>query len=161
MSTPHRPPNGRYDQYASAPEKARDMSRPLPSWLSWTVLIVFAAALVVAYFVVPVPLWIVGLYAVLSLIAFAAYGIDKSAARKNRQRISEDTLLALGLIGGWPGALVAQQVFRHKTRKRSFRRMFWVTVVVNLAALGGVIALAVVNGWDLNAPWEFVTSLFG
>jgi uncharacterized membrane protein YsdA (DUF1294 family) len=137
------------------------MARPLPSGLSWTVLIGFAAALAVAYFVVPVPLWIVGLYAVLSLIAFAAYGIDKSAARKNAQRVSEDTLLTLGLIGGWPGALVAQQVFRHKTRKRSFRRMFWVTVVVNVLALGGVIALAVANGWNLNAPWEWVAGLLG
>lgn len=161
MPAPTRPPNGRYDQSATAPGKSRDMSRPLPSGLSWTVLIVFAAAMAVSYFVGWVPLWIVGLYALLSVIAFAAYGIDKSAARQNRQRISEDTLLTLGLIGGWPGALMAQQLFRHKTRKRSFRRMFWVTVVVNVLALGGIIALAVVNGWDLNAPWEYVTSLFG
>lgn len=163
MPAPHRPPNGRYDQYAPTPssDKSRDLSRPLPSALSWIVLVAFVGAIAVAYFVVPVPLWIVGVYAVMSVIAFVAYGIDKSAARKNGWRISEDTLLVLGLLGGWPGALVAQQLFRHKTRKRSFRRAFWGTVVVNVLALSGVIALAVMNGWDLNAPWEWVVSLLG
>jgi uncharacterized membrane protein YsdA (DUF1294 family) len=39
----------------------------------------------------------------------------------------------LGLIGGWPGAIVAQQLLRHKTSKRSFRIAFWVTVVLNIA----------------------------
>lgn len=41
----------------------------------------------------------------------------------------------LALIGGWPGALIAQRVFRHKSRKPSFRIVFLFTVVVNCAAL--------------------------
>ena len=39
----------------------------------------------------------------------------------------------LGLLCGWPGALLAQQWLRHKTAKRSFQLVFWITVVVNMA----------------------------
>jgi uncharacterized membrane protein YsdA (DUF1294 family) len=41
----------------------------------------------------------------------------------------------MAVIGGWPGALVAQEVFRHKSRKLSFRRVLWTTVALNCGAL--------------------------
>jgi len=72
-----------------------------------------------------------GLYLGASLAAFLVYGADKSAARRNRWRARETTLHLLGLAGGWPGAFVAQRVFRHKSSKRSFQTAFWTTVVVN------------------------------
>ena len=71
-------------------------------------------------------------YLVISLSCFVAYAIDKSASRKGAWRTPERTLLLLGLACGWPGALLAQQCLRHKTSKRSFQQMFWVTVVVNI-----------------------------
>lgn len=74
-------------------------------------------------------------YAALSLIAFLAYALDKSAARGGSRRTSEGTLHLLGLAGGWPGALIAQQTLRHKSKKASFRWAFWVTVLMNCAAL--------------------------
>lgn len=80
----------------------------------------------------PIPLWVAGLYLVASIVCFIVYAIDKSAARANRRRVPEKTLLLLGLIGGWPGAIVAQQTLRHKTQKASFRRPFWASVLVNL-----------------------------
>jgi len=80
-------------------------------------------------------------YLVMSVVAFVAYGIDKRAARGGGRRISEATLLILGLLGGWPGALLAQRRFRHKTRKQPFRTLFWLTVVANVAL--------VVAGWML------------
>ncbi|WP_229508090.1 DUF1294 domain-containing protein [Massilia sp. Dwa41.01b] len=46
----------------------------------------------------------------------------------------------LGLLGGWPAALVAQQMFRHKTRKQSFRRAFRITVVLNCAVLAWLVS---------------------
>jgi uncharacterized membrane protein YsdA (DUF1294 family) len=82
-----------------------------------------------------VPFAIAGIYAVLSLVTFISYGIDKSAARKGARRTPEAELHVLSLLGGWPGALIAQRVFRHKTRKQPFRAYFWVTVVVNCVAL--------------------------
>ena len=78
---------------------------------------------------------IVCIYAVVSLVTFAAYGLDKSAAVHARRRISERTLHVLAFLGGWPGALVAQRVFRHKTRKVSFRILLWITVALHCAAL--------------------------
>lgn len=69
-----------------------------------------------------------------SLTCFVAYAIDKSAARSGNWRTPESTLLILGLVGGWPGALVAQQWLRHKSSKPSFQRKFQLTVALNLGA---------------------------
>jgi uncharacterized membrane protein YsdA (DUF1294 family) len=71
----------------------------------------------------------------MSLITFGAYYLDKSAARNKDQRISENTLQMLSLLGGWPGAVFAQRLLRHKTSKTEFQRAFWVAVIVNCAAL--------------------------
>jgi uncharacterized membrane protein YsdA (DUF1294 family) len=79
-------------------------------------------------------------YALLSAVAFILYARDKSAARANRRRVPERTLHLVALAGGWPGALVAQRVFRHKTRKRPFRLRFLATVVLNSAVLLWLLA---------------------
>lgn len=71
-------------------------------------------------------------YLVTSLTCFVAYTMDKSAARASGWRTPEATLLLLGLLGGWPGAVLAQQFLRHKTSKPSFQWKFQCTVAVNL-----------------------------
>ena len=81
-----------------------------------------------------IPLQIFGLYPVLSLITYFAYAVDKSAARKGAWRTQESTLHLLSLLGGWPGALVAQHKLRHKSRKKEFRAVFWATVILNCSA---------------------------
>jgi uncharacterized membrane protein YsdA (DUF1294 family) len=81
----------------------------------------------------PLPYWVAGIYLGVSILCFIVYAADKSAARGGRRRVPESTLLFLGFAGGWPGAIVAQQVLRHKTQKASFRSAFWVTVVANVA----------------------------
>lgn len=77
------------------------------------------------------PPLILALYMVASLLTFIMYAIDKSAARKGAWRTQESTLHFLALAGGWPGALIAQQKLRHKSKKRSFRAVFWLTVLLN------------------------------
>ncbi len=72
------------------------------------------------------------IYFGLSLVAFLAYAVDKSAAINGRWRTAEDTLHLLSLAGGWPGALLAQQLLRHKCSKPSFVAFFWFTVVANV-----------------------------
>jgi uncharacterized membrane protein YsdA (DUF1294 family) len=87
----------------------------------------------VAKEVLPVSL-LIG-YLVLSLLTFIAYAIDKSAAKRGAWRTSESSLLMLGLAGGWPGGLFAQELLRHKSKKTSFRAAFWGTVIVNFGVL--------------------------
>lgn len=74
-------------------------------------------------------------YAAMSLVTFLAYRHDKHAAGSAQRRTPETTLHLLGLLGGWPGGLLAQQAYRHKTRKNGFQFVFWITVMVNCAAL--------------------------
>lgn len=82
----------------------------------------------------PRSMW--GLFSMLSLISFLAYYADKRAAQHGRSRVPEQTLHLLALAGGWPGALLAQQILHHKTKKQPFRFIFWMTVALNSAALG-------------------------
>lgn len=85
--------------------------------------------------------WIVpGAYVLASSITFLAYGLDKHAAEQGQWRTSEVTLLGMGLICGWPGGLIAQEVFRHKTKKQPFRALFWITVVLNVGTVVALIA---------------------
>jgi uncharacterized membrane protein YsdA (DUF1294 family)/cold shock CspA family protein len=74
-------------------------------------------------------------YLVTSVVAFLMYALDKAAAMSRRWRTKESTLLFVGLLGGWPGALVAQGMFHHKTAKLSFRAAFWLSVIANLAVI--------------------------
>jgi uncharacterized membrane protein YsdA (DUF1294 family)/cold shock CspA family protein len=84
----------------------------------------------------PLPPAVIATYGVVSILTFLGYWLDKSAARRGQWRTKESSLLFLGLAGGWPGAVVAQRVLRHKSRKQSFQVAFWGTVVMNSLALG-------------------------
>ena len=95
---------------------------------------------------------------VLSIVCFAMYAVDKSAALKGAQRIPERTLLSVGYFGGWPGALLAQRTFRHKTRKQPFRNRFAATIVASVATLVLLLILAAVVGTDL---WRYLDTLLG
>jgi uncharacterized membrane protein YsdA (DUF1294 family) len=72
-------------------------------------------------------------YLSLSLATFLLYARDKAAARRQARRTPEKTLHLLALLGGWPGAWCAQRWLRHKSSKPSFRRVFWLTLLINLA----------------------------
>ncbi len=75
--------------------------------------------------------WVLALYGAASLVSFFQYWLDKHNALSKQSRISEATLHVTEALGGWPGALIAQQVFRHKTRKVSYRVVFWLIVVAH------------------------------
>ncbi len=96
------------------------------------VFLVFVAGSVFAH---KLPFAVFGLYFVASAIAFIAYALDKSAARNDRWRTAESTLHFFALVGGWPGALAAQRLLRHKSKKQSFQIVFWATVVLNCGVL--------------------------
>lgn len=76
------------------------------------------------------------IYIAASVITFIVYNKDKTAAKKNpRGRTPETTLHMLALACGWPGALMAQYMLRHKSKKASFQSTFWATVVLNFGGL--------------------------
>lgn len=104
-------------------------------------LLLFAALYAYAMVFWATPHLVCGLYLMASAACFAAYAIDKSAARAGRRRTPERTLLLMGLACGWPGAVLAQQWLRHKSSKASFRARFWVTVVLNVGAFAWLASL--------------------
>jgi uncharacterized membrane protein YsdA (DUF1294 family) len=76
---------------------------------------------------------VAAIYVGVSIVTFLAYAQDKSAAQQRARRTPEGTLHLLAFAGGWPGALLAQQLLRHKSKKPEFRTVFWATVMLNVA----------------------------
>lgn len=124
------------DLPASAQARPRPARRNLIA-TAYTAL--FCASVGVLTLMGELPAQVSFIYALASLITFLAYAFDKSAARNNRQRTPEKTLHLLALLGGWPGALAAQRLFRHKSIKAEFQTRFWLTVIVNTVALGWLL----------------------
>jgi uncharacterized membrane protein YsdA (DUF1294 family) len=88
--------------------------------------------------------WVGALYVVTSALAYAAYARDKASARSGGRRIPERRLHALELLGGWPGALLARRILRHKTRKAGYSAVLGLIAVLHLAAWA--LALRVLAG---------------
>lgn len=85
------------------------------------------------------------LYLIVSTVSFVAYLLDKIAAKRERWRTPEKTLHAIDLLCGWPGGLIAQELLRHKTSKRSFQITAWGIVLINCVLLTGVTSLHFTN----------------
>ena len=83
-----------------------------------------------------VPAWALMAAAGLCAVAFALHAWDKRRARTGGRRVPELTLHAVELLGGWPGALLATRLLRHKTAKASYRVAFWLCAAANLVAVG-------------------------
>ncbi|ESE84788.1 DUF1294 domain-containing protein [Salmonella enterica] len=79
----------------------------------------------------PVVMW----FLLANVLTLVIYGMDKMAARKTWRRVPESTLLVFGVVGGWPGAIVGQQLFRHKTQKQPFKTYFIVSVIVSISVM--------------------------
>ena len=69
----------------------------------------------------------------INVVTFVAFGYDKAVAPKGATRVPEAILLALTLLGGSVGAVIARPLFRHKTQKVSFRLIFWPCVIMSIA----------------------------
>jgi uncharacterized membrane protein YsdA (DUF1294 family) len=98
----------------------------------------------------------------MSVAAWVLYRDDKKRAVAGRWRVTETELHGLELFGGWPGAFLAQQKYRHKTRKFSYQAIFWSIVFLHqLLALDIVLnhrlwieAAAFWNEWILPRGWK-------
>ncbi|MGY5451159.1 DUF1294 domain-containing protein [Agarivorans sp. MS3-6] len=95
----------------------------------------FLALLLSLVLTAKVPAALLVIYLVMSTITFILYALDKSAAQAGRWRVQEFKLHVFAFLGGWPGAMLAQQFLRHKTQKQDFRWVYYATVLLNCAAL--------------------------
>lgn len=101
--------------------------------LNYFLIFIAVLALGASYWLGYTPLIVPVAYLALGAATFLFYAKDKSAAQSGDWRVSESTLHVLSLLGGWPGAIFAQQRLRHKTKKLAFRIPFWITVIANVA----------------------------
>lgn len=135
-----------------APKKSTQPKRKPVKRSTFSLLLALStlSALLIGWFLGYVQAVLAVYIPVMSLLTFLIYARDKSKAQNDGWRTSERTLHVFGLIGGWPGAAFAQQWLRHKSNKASFRRVFWLTTILNLAAL---IWLHSQQGQVYSAPY--------
>lgn len=104
-------------------------------WRVWLVVayMVFLLAMIMTS---QLPGWILLWPVVMGVVTYIFYGLDKRAATLGQWRIQEGSLHILSVLGGWCGALYAQQQLRHKTAKTAFQQVFWATVGINWLLMG-------------------------
>jgi uncharacterized membrane protein YsdA (DUF1294 family)/cold shock CspA family protein len=120
--------------------KKKKKSRHFSIYLSFLFLI----AITVAHFIGQFPPQLLFGYWCVSATTYLIYMFDKSRAQRGAWRIQENTLHLFAFIGGWPGAAIAQQLLRHKSQKIKFRKVFWLTVIINVGCL--IWLLSTVDG---------------
>jgi uncharacterized membrane protein YsdA (DUF1294 family) len=95
---------------------------------------------------------LIGASVLMSVFAFFLYRSDKRRAETGDWRVPESTLHVIGLLGGWPGAFLAQRKFRHKTSKISFQVVFWTIVLAHQ-----FLAVDSLGGWRFSREaWRFI-----
>ena len=85
-------------------------------------------------------------YLFMTGVSYFMYWADKSAAQNEARRTPEANLHLVDLLCGWPGALLAQQQFRHKTVKQPFQAVFWLTVLINIAGVAWLVYSGMLEG---------------
>jgi uncharacterized membrane protein YsdA (DUF1294 family)/cold shock CspA family protein len=109
-------------------------------WPRRLIAALILAALLFGWLAGRIPIVFPVVYVAMSVLTFLMYAIDKSAAMADRWRTKESTLHVASLLGGWPGALFAQELLHHKSVKAEFQFTFWITVVANSATLAWLLA---------------------
>ncbi|WP_232411043.1 DUF1294 domain-containing protein [Methylophilus sp. 5] len=125
------------------PARPQQIERPARSnndMLLLVFAIAFLACMTISMLAGQLPELVFWVYWVASAMAFIVYKLDKSAAMRHQRRTPEKTLHLLALVGGWPGAILAQRLFRHKSKKLSFQITFWATIILNCLALAWLLS---------------------
>lgn len=131
--------------WTSSPRNRRDKSRSLRALGTGVVLLLLLLLPLLALHHHGVTLaWSATYLFLMSAFTFWGFRHDKRAAQHGRWRQTEASLHLLELLGGWPGAFLAQRFLRHKASKLSYQLVFWIIVLAyQCAALESL----------RNAPW--------
>ncbi len=133
---------GRYcaDEATFSGEKLKKKQAKNVSKFSIYLSVIFLVLMMAALVIGRMPINLVLLYLGGSTLTFILYAYDKSKAKRGAWRTPESTLHLFALAGGWPGAAIAQQTLRHKSQKKEFRFVFWLTVIANFCALAWLMS---------------------
>ncbi len=104
--------------------------------------LISAITFALLFFLFRYRLHFVGLWAylfALNLVGFSMYAVDKLAAKRVWFRVPESLLQLLAFLGATPAAIFAQQLFWHKTTKRSFQVLFWMIALFQVAIVYVVV----------------------
>lgn len=123
----------------AAVKRMRAVGAPKRRGLAYVMIPVFVALCIAISLRWGANYWLFGIYPIASFVTYFAYAADKSAAQAGSWRTSEKTLVLLGTLGGWPGAIIAQERLRHKTRRVRFQIIFWLSVVLNIFVLVALV----------------------
>lgn len=107
---------------------------PLASARGVTALVLLSVVLGL-YIFAQLPLAVSGWLALMNILTYISYRQDKRKAQQGEWRTTESTLHLMSLLGGWAGALLAQQILRHKSSKAEFLFTFRLTLLINFALL--------------------------
>lgn len=110
--------------------KMKPSTQVLKPWQYW-LMVAYAVFLLALVITGLLPAWFFAVPVLMGVVTYTYYMMDKTAAKQGTWRVQESTLHLLSLLGGWCGALIAQQSLRHKTVKADFKRVFWITVGIN------------------------------
>ncbi len=102
--------------------------------IGFSVMMLCLLPFVLSLYVTDITYYPLCAYSVMSFVSFTAYYMDKKRAEKGGWRIPEINLHCFELLGGWPGALLGQRIFRHKTLKKPYQAVFRLIVTVHMAA---------------------------
>lgn len=148
-------PNGRPQAV-----KATNLRRGVPlSWSNWLILALLLALPVTGMLHIKQPIgsyWLMALMLAASATSYLLSSQDKRLAETGGWRISELRLHVLELIGGWPGAFIAQKRFRHKCNKGAYQFVFWIIVIGHQ-----IVAIDIFRGGEVSyTTWTLLRSLF-
>ena len=129
-------PRAEMARFAGQAARMRRSPRRLPRIL---IASLFLAGVTIAAVLDDLPWVVPAAYGLMSLLSYVLYSFDKSAARNDQWRTPEARLHFFELLGGWPGALIAQQRHHHKTAKTSFQIVFWFCVAANLVLVAWLV----------------------
>ncbi|MDF9390551.1 DUF1294 domain-containing protein [Vibrio sp. 1151_11] len=127
-------------------------SGSIPSTIMFSIVYLVLAS--TAVFILGGEKLFIAAYILMSILTYVMYAIDKNAAQNGKWRTPENTLHLLSLLGGWMGALCAQNQLRHKSQKQPFKSILWLTIFVNIGAFvwtftpsGSVFVQNFISNW--------------